>query len=184
MAVSGDVLERVDGGMYRRSYYPVRIDGAISAHVWRYDDVTDMHRRTVALERSTAVLQAMVRAHAPAVRSSSERAVFSNLLDSLIELSGSAYGFIGEVDHDDGGPFLRSWAVSDIAWDAASRDFFSTAMREKDLQASLGKAFAGTVLDETKLAREAIDRGIPISTLKKDATLVKDLHTIVRKYTR
>ena len=57
-------------------------------------------------------------------------------------------------------------------------------MREKDLQASLGKAFAGTVLDETKLAREAIDRGIPISTLKKDATLVKDLHTIVRKYTR
>ena len=64
------------------------------------------------------------------------------------------------------------------------RAWFSTAMREKDLQASLGKAFAGTVLDETKLAREAIDRGIPISTLKKDATLVKDLHTIVRKYTR
>lgn len=64
------------------------------------------------------------------------------------------------------------------------RNWFSTSMREKDLQVSLGDAFAGTVLDETKLAREAIDRGVPISSLKKNATLVKDLHTIVRKYTR
>jgi pilus assembly protein CpaE len=64
------------------------------------------------------------------------------------------------------------------------RTWFSTAMREKDLEASLGKAFAGTVLDETKLAREAIDRGVPISTLKKNATLVKDLHAIMNKYTR
>ena len=64
------------------------------------------------------------------------------------------------------------------------RTWFSTAMREKDLEASLGKAFAGTVMDETKLAREAIDRGVPISTLKKNATLVKDLHAIMNKYTR
>ena len=64
------------------------------------------------------------------------------------------------------------------------RTWFSTAMREKDLEASLGKAFAGTVLDETRLAREAIDRGVPISTLKKNATLVKDLHAIMNKYTR
>lgn len=64
------------------------------------------------------------------------------------------------------------------------RAWFSTAMREKDLEASLGSAFAGTVMDETKLAREAIDRGVPISTLKKNATIVKDLHSIMRKYTR
>jgi len=64
------------------------------------------------------------------------------------------------------------------------RAWFSTAMREKDLEASLGTAFAGTVLVETKLAREAIDRGVPISTLRKNATLVKDLHSIMRKYTR
>ena len=36
------------------------------------------------------------------------------------------------------------------------RAWFSTAMREKDLEASLGTAYAGTVLDETKLAREAM----------------------------
>ena len=131
VAVSGDVIERLDGSIFRRSYYPVSIDGAVQAHVWRYDDITDLHRRAAALERSTAVLQAMAQAHGPAVRGSSEREVFTTLLDSLIELSGSAYGFIGEVEHDGGEPFLRTWAISDIAWDAASRDFFQTAMREQ-----------------------------------------------------
>ena len=64
------------------------------------------------------------------------------------------------------------------------RAWFSTAIREKDLETSLGKAFAGTVIDETKLARDAIDRGVPISTLKNNATLVKDLHSIIQKYAR
>lgn len=64
------------------------------------------------------------------------------------------------------------------------RSWFSSSLNEKDLETSLGDAFAGTVLDETKLAREAIDRGVPISTLKKNATLLKDLHAIIRKHTK
>lgn len=64
------------------------------------------------------------------------------------------------------------------------RSWFSSSLSEKDLEASLGDAFAGTVLDETKLAREAIDRGVPISTLKKNATLLKDLHAIIKKHTK
>lgn len=129
--VSGEVLEHTDGRLVSRAYYPIRVEGRIIAHMWRYDDVTEVHRRGVALARSAAVLEAMVRAHGPAVRDATAREVFSNLLDGLIELSASAYGFIGEIDHDDDGPFLRSWAISDIAWDNASREFFQTAMRER-----------------------------------------------------
>jgi signal transduction histidine kinase/CheY-like chemotaxis protein len=129
--VAGEVLEHTDGRMVSRAYYPIRVDGDIIAHMWRYDDVTEVHRRGVALARSGAVLEAMVRAHGPAVRHATAREVFSNLLDGLIELSGSEYGFIGEIDRDENGPFLRSWAISDIAWDTASRDFFQTAMRER-----------------------------------------------------
>lgn len=129
--VSGEVLEHSDGRLVSRAYYPIRVEGRTIAHMWRYDDVTEVHRRGVALSRSAAVLEAMVRAHGPAVRRSTAHEVFSNLLDGLIELSASAYGFIGEIDNDDNGPFLRSWAISDIAWDTASRDFFQTAMRER-----------------------------------------------------
>lgn len=64
------------------------------------------------------------------------------------------------------------------------RAWFSTSIREKDLRNSLGEAFAGTIMDETKIAREAIDRGVPISTIKRNATVVKDLHAIIKKHSR
>ena len=125
-----DVLERRDGRFVARSFSPVRVDGEVVAFVWRYDDVTEIHRRTVALERSSAVLQAMVRAHGPLVREASGREVFSELLGGLIDVTESAYGFVGEVHSDEQGPFLRSWAISDIAWDHATREFFHSAMRD------------------------------------------------------
>ncbi len=125
-----DVLERRDGRFVSRSFSPVKVDGEVVAFVWRYDDVTEIHRRTVALERSSSVLQAMVRAHGPLVRESSSREVFSELLGGLIDVTESAYGFIGEVHSDSQGPFLRSWAISDIAWDHATREFFHAAMRD------------------------------------------------------
>lgn len=126
-----EVLERRDGRFVARSFSPVRVDDEVVAYVWRYDDVSEVHRRTVALERSSAVLQAMVRAHGPLVRESTSREVFSELLGGLIDVTESSYGFVGEVHHDEEGPFLRSWAISDIAWDHATREFFHAAMRDQ-----------------------------------------------------
>jgi hypothetical protein len=129
--MSGEVLERVDGRVISRSFSPVRMGGELVAFVWRYDDVTEIHRQAIALEQSTTVLEAMERAHAPLVREATGREVFSALLDGLIDVTESAYGFVGEVHHDEHGPFLRSWAISDIAWDHATRTFFESAMRDK-----------------------------------------------------
>lgn len=43
--------------------------------------------------------------------------VFARLLDGLLNLTGSEYGFIGEVFTDeDGKPFLRTHAITNIAW--------------------------------------------------------------------
>lgn len=131
--VVGTTLERCDGRVVSRSYQPVRVDGVLLAHMWRYDDVTELHRRHVALERSTKVLEAMVRAQGPAVRHATGREVFTALLDGLIDVSGSAYGFVGEIVERADAPgtrFLRSWAISDIAWDVASRDYFESAMSD------------------------------------------------------
>lgn len=51
---------------------------------------------------------------------------FERLLDVLLDVSASEYGFIGEVLHDEQGqPFLRTLALSDIAWDEASRARFA-----------------------------------------------------------
>jgi len=43
--------------------------------------------------------------------------LFNGLLADLLDLTDSAYGYIGEVLHDpDGAPYLRTWAITDISW--------------------------------------------------------------------
>lgn len=67
---------------------------------------------------------------------SGQRAVFAHLLRVFLEFSGSEFGFIGEVCHDgatseDGAapePYLRAYAISDIAWDAASRELYDSSL--------------------------------------------------------
>jgi PAS domain S-box-containing protein len=49
------------------------------------------------------------------IRDRNARAVFEGLLPSLLDLTGSEFGFIGEVLHRDGAPYLKTHAVSNIA---------------------------------------------------------------------
>ena len=56
-------------------------------------------------------------------------AFFSRLLRAVLDLTRSEYGFIAEVHHDaDGAPYMRSHALTDIAWDDASRAAYATAI--------------------------------------------------------
>ena len=51
--------------------------------------------------------------------------VFGTLLDKLLELMDSEYGFIGEVKHQENGtPYLQTHAITNIAWDAGTRAFY------------------------------------------------------------
>ena len=52
---------------------------------------------------------------------SSQREAFDDLLDTVLRLTQSEYGFIGEVLHEAGQPYLKTWAISDIAWNAETR---------------------------------------------------------------
>ena len=51
--------------------------------------------------------------------------VFGTLLDGLLSIMESEYGFIGECKiEDDGRPYLQTHAVTNIAWNAATRAFY------------------------------------------------------------
>lgn len=53
------------------------------------------------------------------------RQVFNDLLDSLLELAHSEYGFIGEVlNQPDGSPYLKTYAITNIAWNQDTKDFY------------------------------------------------------------
>ena len=51
---------------------------------------------------------------------------FSEMLEICLALTESAFGFIGEIEHhENGDPYLHLHALSDIAWDDATRQLYS-----------------------------------------------------------
>lgn len=52
-------------------------------------------------------------------------AAFDKLLTDILALTDSEYGFIGEVLDDNGQPYLKTHAITNIAWDEPSRQFFA-----------------------------------------------------------
>lgn len=49
---------------------------------------------------------------------------FEYLLARVIEVTGSEYGFIGEILTDKTGKFLKTYALRDISWNEETRDFY------------------------------------------------------------
>jgi hypothetical protein len=76
--------------------------------------------------------------------------VFGTLLEKLLELMDSEYGFIGEVKHqEDGTPYLQTHAITNIAWDAATRAFYEDNI-ESGLQFVNLNSLFGHVIREAK----------------------------------
>ncbi len=78
--------------------------------------------------------------------------LFNGLLDDLLELTGSEYGFIGEVFYTDGQPCIRSYATTNIAWSGETRRLYEETAEKGMLFSKLDSLY-GEVL---KTARPVI----------------------------
>lgn len=91
------------------------------------------------------------------VRSAEPHRVFDALLPELLRLGESEYGFIAEVwRQPDGTPYLKIFTLSNIAWDAASREQVERqrvdGMEFHNLKTLFGAAL---VTGETVIANDA-----------------------------
>ena len=78
--------------------------------------------------------------------------LFNGLLDDLLSLTGSEYGFIGEVFYHQGQPYIRSYATTNIAWSAETRQLYKETADKGMLFSKLDSLY-GEVL---KTARPVI----------------------------
>ncbi|RMA80998.1 sensor domain-containing diguanylate cyclase [Umboniibacter marinipuniceus] len=55
------------------------------------------------------------------------KSAFSRILSELLTLTGSDYGFIGEIHHDPS-PYMIAHALTDVSWDSDSKAFYEQQM--------------------------------------------------------
>jgi pilus assembly protein CpaE len=56
---------------------------------------------------------------------------------------------------------------------------FGSGLKRSDLEAALKEKFAGTVSNNYRLVREAIDRGVPLDAIEKGSNVAMDLRKVV-----
>ncbi len=93
--------------------------------------------------------------------------LFNGLLDTLLELTGSEYGFIGEVFYtDDQIPYIKSYATSNIAWNEETQKLYEQT-KKKGMIFSRPDSLYGAVLKTGKMiiandpATDSRSYGIP-----------------------
>ncbi|GIW17937.1 MAG: hypothetical protein KatS3mg064_1094 [Tepidiforma sp.] len=106
---------RRDGTVFdiELSLFPVRDEhGEVTAVGGIARDISEPLRVAQELERTNRLLAALTRAQSDFIREGEPSGVFQALLDLLLELTESEYGFIGEVLRKrDGSPYLRLQAL-------------------------------------------------------------------------
>ena len=96
------------------------------------EDVSALRKTEASLQtanrelgRQLALADAVARAQSNFIADAAATGAFESLLGDLLRLAESEYGFIGEILHDAAGqPYLKTHAITNVAWDDASRRYY------------------------------------------------------------
>ena len=113
------------------------------------------------------LLTAITRAQSQFVLSRDARTVFDGMLEALLHLTASEYGFIGEVFHDDdGSPFLKTHAITNIAWNQETQQLYDENIEQglefRNLNTLFGSVMTtGSVVIANDPANDRRRGGVP-----------------------
>ena len=76
-------------------------------------------------DRDRLLLKAITSAYTEFIDLMKPKAVFERLLQLLLSVTDSEYGFIGEILHnEEGQPYLKVFSITNIAWNEETRRFY------------------------------------------------------------
>ncbi|MDJ0844542.1 PAS domain S-box protein [Crocosphaera sp.] len=102
------------------------------------EDITKEKKAERQLKKSYKLLQTISLAQSQFIADALPTILFNDLLENLLNLTESEYGFIGEILHNDqgqpyleethmkvrGNPYLKTHALTNIAWNEQTRKFY------------------------------------------------------------
>jgi PAS domain S-box-containing protein len=127
-------------------------------------ELQSKHRQT---EESRQLLALITQTQAAYINADNQREALDTLLGRILEVSASQFGFVGEVRHDEAGaPFLRTFAISNIAWDQDSRAFYNAhaphGLEFRNLDSLFGQVIrSGQALISNDPANHPKSAGLP-----------------------
>jgi PAS domain S-box-containing protein len=84
----------------------------------------NLQQREAKLAHQHTLLSAISAAQSRFIRDTDAKRMFDKLLTDILNLTDSEYGFIGEVLYRDNEPYLKTFAISNIAWNDEMRQFY------------------------------------------------------------
>lgn len=87
-------------------------------------DITEREHDKAEIDKQTRLLEGLSRAQQDYIGGRGPDLIYNEMLELLLNVTGSEYGFLGTVERDETGPFLKTKALSDTPWDDASREIF------------------------------------------------------------
>jgi PAS domain S-box-containing protein len=156
-------------------------DGSILWHGFT-TDVTAAKNAEQVFERQDRMLEAVRQAQAQFIEADDKRKAFEGLLDAFLAVTGSEYGFLGEVLRDSADqPYLKTHAITNIAWDEPTRRLYeerqADGMEFRNLKTLFGAAMVTGEPVLTNLpATDARSGGLPAGHPHMSAFLGIPIH--------
>ncbi len=145
---------------------PIQVDTRTLLHAIVHD-ITDRRLAEKDLASRQQLLEAINHTQRHFIAEYETQVAFNAVLTDLLALTESSYGFVGEVLYDETNqPYLHTHAVTNIAWDQATRDFYAdhqtTGMEFRNLKTLFGAALSsGQAVIANKPAEDPRRGGLP-----------------------
>jgi len=170
-SAQGDVdLIRPDGGRVSCTVNSAPLldeAGAVTGGFALVGDISARKRLEHTLRAQARILSLVRQGMETYVGTGNLKATTDFLLAGLLDLTGSEYGFIGEVLRDQAGaPYLKSHSLTDISWSPDTRRLYemyqATGMEFHNLHTLFGHAMAtGEVVISDDPERDGRGGGLP-----------------------
>jgi PAS domain S-box-containing protein len=109
-------------------------------------NITRQKQAETALYEQQRISAVIARAQASFITEPEQCKAFDSLLDDVLDLTRSEFGFLGEIlQTPEGAPYLKTYAITNIAWNADTRAFYE-ANAPEGLEFTNLKTLFGAVL--------------------------------------
>ncbi len=137
---------RANGEIFTAQVSLTAMDKAPGQLVGVLRDISEQELAAFELRKARQMAETIARAQLEFIVQKDRHRSFDGLLNDILALADSEYGFIGEVlQNAEGHPYLKTFAITNIAWNDATRAFYA-ANAPKGMEFSNLKSLFGHVL--------------------------------------